>query len=367
MNNDHAKTIFQRRPLTMFVVLSYGISWLIWAPVTYLSDGDWYTVRWLTAIGSMGPALAAIIVLRLRSKSDCTSDPRQSGRRILFLAVFAFAGAYGIWDALAATGEVWESKAAWPRPLIQSDQPLISPGSLSAINSIAILLNALLVAFVVSRAKSPSLRIRARFESLIRWRLGPWMAVAVLLFLIPLAVGCLVSIASSRELEWPIFAAGGLTPWLHYLARISLFIFLFGGANEEAGWRGFALPELQTRHSPLVASLILGVIWGLWHTPLHFGPAYGGSGWLGLAMQTMLGTVPASILLTWLFNRTKSSLLAVWVAHGSMNLGPKIFPFGGAAAIVLLLMVLTVVFYDRMYHRRFSSDGNAEGMPKADK
>lgn len=235
------------------------------------------------------------------------------------------------------------------------------------MNGLAILLNALLVAFVISRAHSSSPTIRARFESLIRWRLGPWIAVAASLFLIPLAVGCLLSIASSRELEWPMFAAGGLRPWLHYLSRFCLFIFLFGGANEEAGWRGFALPELQTRYSPLVASLILGVIWGFWHTPLHFGPAYGGSGWSGVAMQTILGTVPASILLTWLFNRTKSSLLAVWVAHGSMNLGPKIFPFGGAAAIVLLLMVLTVVFYDRMYRRRLSSDGNAEGMPKAEK
>jgi len=185
----------------------------------------------------------------------------------------------------------------------------------------------------------------------LRWRLGWWIGVASTVFLMPLAVGCLVSLALSRELAWPMLEAGGPGPWLHYLARLGLFIFLFGGSNEEPGWRGFALPVLQARHSPLVASLILGVIWGLWHAPLHFGPAYGGSGWQGLALQTMLGAVPASILLTWLFNRTKSSLLAVWVAHGSMNLAPRIFPFGGAAAIALLLLVVAVVINDQMYRR----------------
>ncbi len=48
-------------------------------------------------------------------------------------------------------------------------------------------------------------------------------------------------------------------------------LLLFGGINvlwEEIGWRGFALPRLQDRHGARVASLIVGLLWGLWRLPL---------------------------------------------------------------------------------------------------
>jgi len=41
-------------------------------------------------------------------------------------------------------------------------------------------------------------------------------------------------------------------------------------ANEEIGWRGFALPKLQVNYNTLYSSVILGIIWGFWHFPLFF-------------------------------------------------------------------------------------------------
>jgi membrane protease YdiL (CAAX protease family) len=82
------------------------------------------------------------------------------------------------------------------------------------------------------------------------------------------------------------------------------FAFL-GGGFEEPGWRGFALPRLQRRHSPLVATLLFGLLWGLWHTP-PYGP-------LGFILPLVL-----AFYYTWLYNRTGSVLLCI-LLHASFT------------------------------------------------
>jgi uncharacterized protein len=88
-----------------------------------------------------------------------------------------------------------------------------------------------------------------------------------------------------------------------YLAAF-VVIALIGGGQEEPGWRGFALDRLQGRHSPFVATLLLGVIWGLWHLPIY------GLGFVGPMMFVFY--------YTWLWNRTRSLLLCV-LLHGSFT------------------------------------------------
>ena len=98
-----------------------------------------------------------------------------------------------------------------------------------------------------------------------------------------------------------------------------------GPVGEEFGWRGFALPKLQRRYGPLVASLILGGVWGVWHLPSFFAP----QGVLGTIVATLgmvflipyvLGTVANTIIMTWLYNRTGSSALIAGIAwHAAIN------------------------------------------------
>ncbi len=53
-----------------------------------------------------------------------------------------------------------------------------------------------------------------------------------------------------------------------------LHLLIFTGLAEEIGWRGYALPELQRRHTAERASWILGIAWGLWHLPSNLLPPF---------------------------------------------------------------------------------------------
>lgn len=86
---------------------------------------------------------------------------------------------------------------------------------------------------------------------------------------------------------------------------------------EEVGWRGFALVRLQRRYQPVVAAGIVGVLWALWHAPLLVLP---GSSMAGLPVGPWsAGTMSHSVILAWLFNRTRRNLGVVTVFHVSLN------------------------------------------------
>ena len=87
---------------------------------------------------------------------------------------------------------------------------------------------------------------------------------------------------------------------------------LDGPMQEELGWRGFALPRLQERHSMLAASAILGVLVVIWHVPLVF---------LGmLPAYALFATFAFTIVFGWLFNNVKGSVLMTLMAHAADGL-----------------------------------------------
>jgi membrane protease YdiL (CAAX protease family) len=108
---------------------------------------------------------------------------------------------------------------------------------------------------------------------------------------------------------------------------------------EEIGWRGYVLPRLQTKSSALVSSLIIGVIWGLWHYPYYLAPGWDTSafGWL------ILGAIPNSILFTWLYNNTRGSLLLLTLFHASINTAGAFLPIlnfaGGFDGTELIIQI----------------------------
>ena len=143
--------------------------------------------------------------------------------------------------------------------------------------------------------------LRPWLRGLLAWRVRPrFYAYAILL---PAAVYGIVNLtlqALGADVDWSLLPSR--VPG--YLLALALTATLFGGL-EEPGWRGYALPLLQSRHTPFMATTLLGLAWGVWHVPLY-GPA-------GFVVPLVL-----AFFYTWLFNRTGSVLLCV-LLHGSFT------------------------------------------------
>jgi membrane protease YdiL (CAAX protease family) len=107
-----------------------------------------------------------------------------------------------------------------------------------------------------------------------------------------------------------------------YLPLLVVCILLNGGP-EEPGWRGFALPHLQERLSPVRSTLLLGFIWALWHLPVlafEDDPRHGLStlAFIGILAFTVLGIMLYAFTYTFLWNKTHSALACV-LLHASYN------------------------------------------------
>ena len=154
----------------------------------------------------------------------------------------------------------------------------------------------------------------------MRWRSGlVWWAVAILMPLVvtvlALLVGTTTGGPSLNPELWP-----GLASAIPLLLMLTL-----NGIPEELGWRGFMLPVAQRGRSAFVASLGVGLSWGVWHTPLFFieGTFQSTLGdelglWLGIGFWT-LACMVFSVGFTWLFNSVGGSTLAAAVIHGATN------------------------------------------------
>lgn len=113
------------------------------------------------------------------------------------------------------------------------------------------------------------------------------------------------------------FEVAQLTQYAPMYPIAVLFTMLVGGGQEEFGWRGFALPALQDHFDALTASLVIGVVWAVWHLPLFvFGvQGYGGRSFPLYAVLV----IGFSIIFTWLYNNTGGSILLAMVLHGGIN------------------------------------------------
>lgn len=145
-----------------------------------------------------------------------------------------------------------------------------------------------------------------------RWRFSPiWYAAA---FLIPFAVVAVSTgvavLEGGAEISDRWFAP------IFPLAFLAFFLF-HNGIGEEVGWRGFALPRLQQKFGSLGGSIIVGILWALWHTPLFLMPGTSQYGSSLLSYVWLL--VCWSVIMTMLVNKAGGSVLVAIIFHETCN------------------------------------------------
>lgn len=204
--------------------------------------------------------------------------------------------------------------------------------------------------------------VAALLKRFLIWRAGwKWYLVAILLMpSMQFASVLLTSLVRQTQIDFStVYAYKIFGSSVNLVALIVPFFLFDAVANgEEIAWRGYVLPRLQAKHSALVSSLIVGLIWGVWHLPKYL------SHWNTVSfLFVMLGILARAVLYTWLYNNTKGSLLLTTLFHASGNTGGILLPLaitatGGnlLASIVQLLIegIVALIITIRMGPARLS-------------
>jgi membrane protease YdiL (CAAX protease family) len=336
--------ISQRYPVSFFVVTAFAFSWVWWfAAVRFGVLGD--ILPPVTAIASFGPALAALLVTRT---GEVSGGPHVHSRhhRTLALLTLVLGGIFTL-KLLTGGRDAFRDVASAPDI------------TLDATNLFFVALVILIAAWAFASARSPDRGIRARMRTLLEWKVGVWpwiftLAVMPVVYLL----GAGLSIVLGGTIPTPAYSTYEGTGAVFILVVAFLFGAVFGGGNEELGWRGFMLPALQERYSPLVASLIIAVAWSLWHLPLHIGGFYEGgqlmsqpSVAVAMTLRTLQMT-PLAILFTWLYNQTGGNLLLMVSLHATVSLSALIVPYTFLSVVPGILLVVGLVLHGRMWKQR---------------
>lgn len=198
-------------------------------------------------------------------------------------------------------------------------------------------LGPLVAALVVTALTEGRSGVKALLAGLVRWRVGIRWYAAV--FLLPVAV-CIAAACVNVLIGAPMPQLSKLAGWRE-VAESFVFIFLFIGLGEEPGWRGFALPKLQETRSPLAASLVLAPLWAIWHLPLM-----GNEFPLPIVPAFLITIFPATIITTWIYNRTNGSVLLSMLFHATVNTvgAGLIFPLFTGTNVVVLWYVYAAIW-----------------------
>ena len=314
-----------------FFLLAFAITWGLGFSYVAVYKGM-YLLLPLGFIASCGPALAGILISALSN-----TQPPQGSRKAPWIAFFI---------AWMVSAPVWLAYTT-----------IVGQVPFSPALVILTLVSVVPVAFVISMAHSRIPAVKRTLSSLTQLRgVWGWSFLALIFYpalvLITISVGCLLEQQPIAAYQIPVPETG---PALIGLMAITFFyqFFFFNATGEEVGWRGFALPRLQTRTSPLIASLFLACFWVPWHYFLWLSQGAAVTTfdfWLKNGSMIIL----SSIITAWFYNRSKGSILVAGIVHAADNTSARLLLIQDWYIYLLLLkavVALAIVLLDRMWKK----------------
>jgi membrane protease YdiL (CAAX protease family) len=233
-----------------------------------------------------------------------------------FLLVFALTWPFLIVDALGSHG-VFSFRLSFPLLILTGYMPTLA-------------------AVIVTGMTKGQAGIRTLFGKLMIARVGlRWYLFAIFGFGALCATAILLTNLSGVSPTLPLLSGDmplSSNP-LGFVLNILLLFVITGIVNgEELAWRGFALPKLQEKYSALESSLILGVIWTMFHLPLFFtltGSSQAHESFVGF----LIGTVSLTVIFTWMYNHTRGSVLLAYLLHAGTNTWTRVFSIDNGNAV----------------------------------
>lgn len=317
-----------RHQVVAFFILSFAITWGLGFSYFAFYRGAFLLMP-LGFVATCGPALAGILVTAITN-----TQPRQGSKKSTWIAFLL---------ALVVIAPVWLAHTRY------FDQVTVPPILLGLI-----LVSLAPVAFVFSMTYSRIPAVKCYLSSLVRLR-GVWGWSLLALVLYPALM--LLTNLVCHLLNQPPCASWYLPQ--RGLALIGLVavkflyqFFFFNASGEEVGWRGFALPRLQERTSPLVASLIIALFWIPWHFFLWASQGVGVTEWDFWISNSPL-IMLSSIILTWFYNRSQGSILVAGILHAAENSTARLLLLQDMDMYFMTkaALALALILVDRMWQK----------------
>ncbi|HRQ65925.1 MAG TPA: CPBP family intramembrane metalloprotease [Xanthomonadaceae bacterium] len=176
--------------------------------------------------------------------------------------------------------------------------------------------------------------VKDLLRRMITFKAAPrWYAFAVLLPALMVGTAAAIAVALGAQMDVQVNAE-------ELALRVAFFMF-FVSLGEEPGWRGYLLPMLRKRHGLLAASLLLGVVWSIWHIPVmfeEFPPS--------ILPAFVINVLAASVVLAWLYEHSGGNIVVCMVLHTAVNAigAGAVFQWFAGDSLVMLWWVYTALW-----------------------
>lgn len=197
-----------------------------------------------------------------------------------------------------------------------------------------------------------------KLASYVKSQFSEKLKVSTVLWIIFLQVSIFVGVLFYRStVDGISITEQVITSWLMLLG-VFIHMLLGGPLGEELGWRSYVLTDLQQTCSPLKSAIIVGILWGFWHTPLWFLSGYGGMQLVQYIICFMVSIIATSIIMTTFYNINRNLVIPI-IIHQLFNyfmtiqIGNRVDIFVSTAILyVIAAVALILINYKQSLYKR---------------